>query len=339
MENKDLKSFWKRPEGVTGKIFMGALIAGGGFLLYKALPFLITFMQNMYYAIGLFAGLALIVTVLSDKRFRTTMWYMYKSAMRFFTGMFIQLNPIAILESYVQDLKEKIAKIEGQLINLKGQIGKINQKIETKTSDIDEAYAKSRAAEKRNMTGEKVLYVTQAERLSSYLEKLILLRNKMDTIYKVLDKMKYYSGIMAQNTEWEVQAKKDERELITKSYSIMKTAYDVINGDGDKKEMFDQAMGFVVDDIGFKVGEMERMLDTTTEFINSVDLENAVYEERGLKFLEEVDQKGIEAVFGNRKTLAQGNTNFMEMKNIGKDKGYELIDKKEDANKKNKYFN
>jgi hypothetical protein len=33
------KSFWERPEGVTGGIFMAALVLGGGYLLYQILPY------------------------------------------------------------------------------------------------------------------------------------------------------------------------------------------------------------------------------------------------------------------------------------------------------------
>ena len=37
MELKELKpkSFWQRPEGATGLIFLLAMIAGGGYLLSK----------------------------------------------------------------------------------------------------------------------------------------------------------------------------------------------------------------------------------------------------------------------------------------------------------------
>jgi hypothetical protein len=33
------KSFWKRPEGVTGFLFAGGIIAGLGWLAWKFLPF------------------------------------------------------------------------------------------------------------------------------------------------------------------------------------------------------------------------------------------------------------------------------------------------------------
>ena len=43
------KSFWQKPEGVTGLIFMTGILLGGGYLLYQALPYLITLTSNLLY--------------------------------------------------------------------------------------------------------------------------------------------------------------------------------------------------------------------------------------------------------------------------------------------------
>ena len=40
------KSFWKRPEGLTGAIFLTGLILGGGYLLNIILAILIPLLAN-----------------------------------------------------------------------------------------------------------------------------------------------------------------------------------------------------------------------------------------------------------------------------------------------------
>jgi len=45
---------------------------------------------------------------------------------------------------------------------------------------------------------------------------------------------------------------------------------------------------------------MDRMLESSTDFINNVDLDNAVYEGRGLEMLEQFDKQGMDAIFGNK---------------------------------------
>ena len=84
------------------------------------------------------------------------------------------------------------------------------------------AVDRMRAANSRpDKKGEVTMYARQSERLKTYIDKLQSLYNRMEILYKVLQKMEYYSGIMVQDTEMQVALAKDEREAITKSYSIM----------------------------------------------------------------------------------------------------------------------
>lgn len=299
--DKSIKSFWSRPEGKLGMPLMIGLLGIGGFFLYKALPAIIALMQNTLTAIGLGLAIFAILSVLMNDRFRSTVWYLYKGLMRWFTGIVIELNPIAILESYVEDIEEKIVKMEEQLTGLKGQIGKINIKLTKNRDEWKMEMERAAQAKKMGKDAEVALHTRQAGRLEGYITNIDALYKKMEVLYKVLDKMKYYSEIMVKDTKMTVEIKKEEREAITASHSVMKSAMNIINGNEDKKVIFDQAMEFVVDDIGFKVGEMERMLEASTSFINSVDLDNAVYEERGVKMLEDFDKKGMDAIFGSKK--------------------------------------
>ena len=52
--------------------------------------------------------------------------------------------------------------------------------------------------------------------------------------------------------------------------------------------MFDQAMEVIADDVANKVGEMEQFMELSANFMESVDLQNGIFEEEGLKMLEEI---------------------------------------------------
>ncbi len=119
------KSFWEKPEGTTGMLFGTGLVLGGGYLLYKALPYLITLLENTLYAAGLFIGVGALLYVLLDPKFRTLIWYIYKSIMRSVTGMFVQIDPIGILESYIDSLKDNLHKMDKQIGALRGQMRKL----------------------------------------------------------------------------------------------------------------------------------------------------------------------------------------------------------------------
>ena len=71
------KSFWKRPEGTTGLVFLIALIAGGGFLLINFLPAIIALISNVVYLSIMLLVLAAIIYMVLDPKMRNLVWYMY----------------------------------------------------------------------------------------------------------------------------------------------------------------------------------------------------------------------------------------------------------------------
>ena len=106
------KSFWQKPEGVTGALFMGGLLIGGGYLLVRSLPLLIGLLNNVLALSVMLLVLAAIIYMVLDPKMRNLVWYMYKSIMRWITGIFIQIDPIGILKSYVEDLERQSAENE-----------------------------------------------------------------------------------------------------------------------------------------------------------------------------------------------------------------------------------
>ena len=80
----------------------------------------------------------------------------------------------------------------------------------------------------------------------------------------------------------------------------MRSAMSIIKGDADKRAMFDQALEHVADDVANKVGEMEQFMELSSDFMNSIDLQNGVFEEQGLKMLEEYEKKSTLLLLGGK---------------------------------------
>jgi len=92
-QNFKPKSFWEKPEGTAG-MAVGVVTAGAALMgLYQILPWLITLTKNML-TLGLeLMALAGLIYVVADSRFRNLLSFGYKSAIRFMTGIFIQIDP------------------------------------------------------------------------------------------------------------------------------------------------------------------------------------------------------------------------------------------------------
>ena len=287
------KSFWQKPEGVTGFIFMIGIVFGGGYILYKLLPFIVSILHNTLHAVILFAVLGAVLFILLDPKFRNLIWYIYKSIMRAVTGLFVNIDPIGILEIYIESLHKNLAEMDGHISKLKGQIQKLKLIMEKNDAEMKESLQIAEQAKKTGKMDMVVINTRQFGRLEESNKRFQELLTKMEILYRVLSKMYDNSGYLIKDIENEVRIKKQEREAIRSGYSAMKRAMSIINGDPDKKMMFDQAMESILDDISLKIGEMERFMEVSSTFIESIDLQNGVYEQKGMELLEKMEREGI----------------------------------------------
>ena len=303
------KSFWERPEGTTGMLIGIPLLLAAGVAFYKLLPYIISLLQNTITAISLGAVLFIMIYVLTDKRFRTLCWYAYKSIMRALTSLFVTIDPIGILKNYVDKLKENAREMNEQIGNLRGQMRNLQTTISQNEKNRIDALKMADAARKNEKNAVFVLKARKAGRLEESNLTLQNLYERMELLYRVLLKMYETCLVLVEDMSDEVDVKTREREAILASYSAYKNASKIIHGETDKKEVFDMAMEYLADDYGKKLGEIENFMTISQSFIESVDLQNGIYEEEAMKKLEEWEQKGDSILLGNQKKLliAQAN--------------------------------
>jgi hypothetical protein len=285
------KSFWKRPEGVTGAIFLTAVLGGLGFLIATNMAFLVGLAANTLYLVLMLMALAALLYIILDPKMRNLIWYMYKSVMRSVTGIFVQIDPVGILKSYVEDLQDNLGKMSTQIGNLKGQIRKMSTLMDENNKEIQNNLKLASVAKQQNNESQVVLATRKAARLQETNEKYAALHGKMEILYRILDKMYKNSEILLEDTKDQVKLKEQERKAIRASHSAMKSAMSVISGDPDKRAMFDAAIENIADDVASKVGEMERFMEMSANFMDSIDLQQGVFQEEGLKMLEEWEEK------------------------------------------------
>lgn len=221
--------------------------------------------------------------------------------MRWITGLFIKIDPIAILKSYVDDLKENLKKMNRQITQLRGQMHKLQEMILNNKKAISTNLTQASRAKENEQRTQVILKTRKAGRLRDSNMKLEDLYRKMEVLYRVLTKMHENSAILVEDVEDQVKVKEAERKAMMAGHSAMQSAMNVIKGDKDKRAMFDAALEAVADDVSNKVGEMERFMELSENFMKSVDLQNGVFEEKGLQLLEEWERKSESLLLGEAK--------------------------------------
>ncbi len=295
------KLFWRRPEGKVGAFF---LIAGAAVVAVYHVPifnFITSLLKGTISTIALGAVVLALLYMIFDKRVRNLIWYMYKSFMRRITGLFVQIDPIKILENYVEYLKKNMRKMNTHITQLKGQISQLKTIILKNRREMEHSIKLAEQAKKQGKNELITINTRQYGRLKETNERYQKLLDKMLVLYKVLNKIHVNSGYLIQDTENDVRMRKQELKAIRTSHSAMKRAMSIIQGDPDKRLIFDMATETVVEDIHNKIGEMERFIEISGSFIDSIDLQNGIYEQEGLEILEKFEKEGSSFLFGEPK--------------------------------------
>ena len=285
------KTFWKRPEGVTGTIFLVAILGALGFLVFTNMAAIIAFLGNIINLALTLLVLGVIIYVVLDPKMRALVGYMYKSFMRWITSWFVTIDPIGILKNYVDDLKDNLAKLGKQIGEIKGQMRRLRTTIKENDEEIRQNLLIAKKAKEKGDEKHMLLSSRKAARLRDSNEKYEALLKKMDILSRVLNKMYANSEILLEDTKDQVKVKEQERKAIRASHSAMKSAMSVLSGDKDKRAMFDQALEHIADDVATKVGEMEQFMEMSSNIMNKIDLETGVFEEEGMRMLEEFEKQ------------------------------------------------
>jgi TolA-binding protein len=287
---------------------------------YLSVTFLGSLLAFLMTTTGILVGLltlGAIVFMALDGQTRALVSYMYKSAMKWITSMFIQINPIAILKGYVDDLRNNLKSMRRQIAKLRGQMHKLKEMILNNSKDIESNLTLAQEAKSSNDQAQIILKTRKAGRLQESNLKLDELYRKMEVLYRVLTKMYENSSILVEDIEDQVKIKEQEYKAITAGNSAMKSAMSVIKGDKDKRAIFDAALEAIADDVSQKVGEMEQFMSLSENFMQSIDLQNGVFEEEGLKMLEKWENEGISLLLGDtKKTIIQDandDSNILEL--------------------------
>lgn len=295
---QNLKSFWSRPEGKTGMIFLAGCAAELVYGWGKIVPFIVAMLADTLHMVGLAAILGAILFVLLSSRTHL----LFRLVMRWITGLIINIDPIGILKDHLSQMRKRREVMSQQISNVSGQIQYLKSTIDKNAAMANEnmrlaAHAKKIATstadqnEQLRMALQMKAKANQAGRLQKSNLSYQQLLNKLQNIYELLSKWAVHIDFYIEDTENEVKQAEIEYKTINAAYRAYRTALSVIKGTGDEKELYNQTMENLAEEAGRKLGEMEDFQRLAQNFMDTIDLENGAVETEALEKLDAYEQK------------------------------------------------
>ena len=297
------RSFWERKEGITGQLVGVALVCGAGALLYRALPYIITLLQNTIYAAVLGVAAVALFFIVTDRRFWRLGAWAYMSAMRRLTQVFVEIDPIGIMKNYIAELKTKLADMNGRISRLSGMIRACKEEIRNNDQAKNGALGLVSEARKKGLTMVAAAQSRKAGRMAEANLSYQDLLAKMELLHRVLVKYQEVSTFLIEDMTQEVAIKERKRAMAKEAYSAMKSAMAILHGDRNAKELYDMASEYVAADYAMRIGEIEDFVRMSDTFMQSIDLRNGVYEQDAVQMLADWETNADSIVLGDAKRL------------------------------------
>jgi hypothetical protein len=114
----------------------------------------------------------------------------------------------------------------------------------------------------------------------------------MEQASGTLKHMKRNLNLFYDDTEHRVDLLTERYKAITSAHRVTKTAQDLIEGDR-KKEIFEQDCAYIAENIGMKLGEMDRFFEASHSTFANMDLKNDIFDREGLSLLASWEKTGI----------------------------------------------
>lgn len=282
-------------------IILGILGAVGFYYWGLIVPFVLdTVYDTVKLAIACVALVAVGFVVL-DPRMRTLWLYAYRSAVRWLTKQFVDIDPIGILQTFAARMKERLHEMEEAIGTLQGQRDQLAAFIQKNENERLHELQRAKNAKKMveaggenaaEMRGQLALSGRQAGRLEASNKTLNALLARMDKLLSALKKLRDTSSVLAQDIEAEVKVRTEEFKMITKGFAAFKHAQKMMATDGPEKELYDETLNRLADNYNEKMGQIEYFMEVSKSMINGADLDNMAYEDSALAQLDKWEKEG-----------------------------------------------
>ena len=275
-------------------VVAGLGIAGVGYLLYLLLPIMISLASNVLYLILMLFAIGILGYILTSKKFWNTFKVAYFIIMRRITGFFIKIDPVAILEDYIRDLKKRIREVEENITLVRG----LKKKNERRLKEVEDKRDTTILEIKQYRQRGQEVFAKQKEGLLVLYEKSVQDRRaRLETSEKWLDaltKLQQYATFSVSINEEKVKLFKDEYEELKAQGKAFRSIKSALNGDPDMMENFETAVEIMENEMSMNLGEIEAMIDETNGLLGQADMENAVISDKAQAILQKYDkQEGI----------------------------------------------
>ncbi|GAA4363572.1 hypothetical protein GCM10023185_32370 [Hymenobacter saemangeumensis] len=287
---------WQQPEKVAGRIVLLGLVAAGVYFWGQIVPYLVDIVfDTVKLGIGL-GTLFVLFLLVTNKRIKAGLWYAGQRILRTAAGIFVNTDPIGIMEDYIQNTEKEARKMEAEVGHIEGAHELVKRKLAANATQMKEYLALADSATRQGEKDAAESYASRAAQLQDYNQRLQPMATTTANVTVVMRQILKAALRQIDGSKFKVNLLKDEYELVKRTSSGMRAAMNILRGDPDKKYFFDLATDRVAQDMAQQLGQIKQAMRYSQEFVKEMDIQNGVMSEKGQRLLEKYQKGDFNAV-------------------------------------------
>ena len=298
---------WQQPEKMAGRVLLLGLAGTAVYFWGVILPFLVDMVfDTVKLGIGL-GALFVLFLLATNKRIQTGLWYAGQRILRTMAGIFVNTDPIGIMEDYIRNTEKEARKMDAEVTNIEGAHELVKRKLAANTTQMQEYLSLADSATRQGEKDMAESYASRAAQIQDYNQRLMPMATTTANVTVVMRQILKAALRQIDGSKFKVNLLKDEYALVKRTSSGMRAAMNILRGDPDKKYFFDLATDRVAQDMAQQLGQIKQAMRYSQEFVKEMDIQNGVMSEKGQRLLDKYQKGDFNAVL-DEKASAQPQT-------------------------------
>ena len=291
---------WQQPEKMAGRVVLLGLAGTAVYYWGVILPFLVDMVfDTVKLGIGL-GSLFMLFLLATNKRIHAGLWYAGQRILRTMAGIFVNTDPIGIMEDYIRNTEKEARKMDAEVTNIEGAHELVKRKLAANTTQMQEYLSLASAATRQGEKDMAESYASRAAQIQDYNQRLMPMATTTANVTVVMRQILKAALRQIDGSKFKVGLLKDEYALVKRTSSGMRAAMNILRGDPDKKYFFDLATDRVAQDMAQQLGQIKQAMRYSQEFVKEMDIQNGVMSEKGQRLLEKYQKGDFNAVLNEK---------------------------------------
>jgi phage shock protein A len=290
---------WQQPEKVAAWLLLAGSVGTGIYFWGQIVPYLVDVVfDTVKLGIGLGVLFALFLLA-TNKRLKAGLWYASQRILRTAAGIFVNTDPIGIMEDYIQNTEKEARQMDAEVGHIEGAHELLKRKLAANAAQMKEYLALADSALRQGEKEAADSYASRAAQLQDYSQRLQPMATTTANVTLVMRQILKAALRQIDGSKFKVNLLKDEYELVKRTSSGMRAAMNILRGDPDKKYFFDLATDRVAEEMARQLGQIKQAMRYSQAFVKEMDIQNGVMSEQGQRLLEKYQKGDFNAVLNS----------------------------------------